>query len=163
MPISVTYFPTGTLSSPTPSTLYRLKNNDGNQIEVNNKDQAKAAFNQIFPERKIADVYFINPIPVSGFVAALDNGRGGTGEYYQKMMFRNSDTIVIVYNEARDFTTAQKYKNYDKAKNHTDIGTALAYKMNGRYGGKKLNQKTRKYKNKKSKRRRSYKKTNKKY
>jgi hypothetical protein len=162
MSISVTYFPTGTLSSPTPSTLYRLKDNAGNQIKVNNKDEAKIAFNRIFPERRIEDVYFINPKPVSGFVAALNNGRGGTGEYYQKMMFRNSDTIVILDKGATNFQKEEIYKKYDKATNPT-IGTAVAYRMDGRYGGKKLNRRTRKYKNKKSKRRRSYKKTNKKY
>lgn len=162
MSISVTYFPTGTLSSPTPSTLYRLKDEEGKQIEVNNKDAAKAAFNGIFPYRRIEDVYFINPNPAFGPVAALNKGRGGWGEYYQKMMFRNSNTIVVLYNGATDFNVETDYKKYDEAKN-PNIIRALAYKMSGRYGGKKLNRRTRKYKNKTSKRRRSYKKTNKKY
>jgi hypothetical protein len=77
------------------------------------------------------------------------------------MMIRYSNMIEIVYSEAYNKNTEQMYKKYDIKTNPGIVAPLLAENVYGRKGGKKLNRRTRK--NKISKKRRSHKKTNKKY
>jgi hypothetical protein len=141
----------------TKNTLHYLLGPNNQKITASSLDEAKEKFQTVFngmrksnstPIRGIKEAYFTTAEPIEGMASFAHNG-----QYYPKLMgtgiFKKPGKIVIVT------YSYSEYKNYDNGTFVKNIDTPV-----GR-GGKKL---TRKYrKNKKSKRRRSYKKTNKKY
>jgi hypothetical protein len=142
----VTYFeydPGNDLKRPNQNNLHYLKNDKDQLISESGVSQAKTAFREFFPKREIIKTYYINSTP-------------NTNKEYEGMLmpppFSSSKYYIVIAHKYSDHVNPE-YKAIDKIMNPT------LYTQPGR-GGKKL---TRKYrKNKKSKRRRSYKRTYKK-